>query len=220
MFKGEKNMSINKDDIIEIICNMRDVIEKEKLMLTELDAAIGDGDHGLNLSRGFNAAVEKLESTAAENAAAVVKSTAMALISKVGGASGPLYGTAFLKAASVIDGKEEIDIKDFSLMMKAALEGIKSRGKAEKGDKTMIDAIDPAIEAVDRAVEAGEKPVDVLKSASEAALSGVEYTKTISARKGRAAYLGDRSIGHQDPGATSAYFIINSIYQYISKKES
>lgn len=206
-------MSINGYKVINIIVKIAEAIEYNKLYLTELDAAIGDGDHGLNMSKGFQAVKEKLKEDEGTNIGEILKKTGMTLVSNVGGASGPLYGTAFMKAGMEVNGKEEINIADFERMLKAALDGIKLRGKAERNDKTMIDAIEPALNAVSNAIRQELSPKDVLKAAADAANEGVAFTKEIVARKGRASYLGERSIGHQDPGATSSALIFDIIYK-------
>ncbi|ROR29122.1 dihydroxyacetone kinase DhaL subunit [Mobilisporobacter senegalensis] len=209
-------MSVNGLKIIDILNKIADVIDENKFYLTELDAAIGDGDHGLNMSKGFAVVKEKLKEDTGSNIGDILKKTGMALVSNVGGASGPLYGTAFLKAAVVMNGKGEMDLFDFVMVLQAALDGIKMRGKAEPDDKTMIDAIEPALNVLKDGVEK-RLPVKVtLKEAVDAAYRGVEHTKEITARKGRASYLGERSIGHQDPGATSSALILDTIYQAIA----
>lgn len=210
-------MSINGLRVIEIINKIGEAIEENKLFLTELDAAIGDGDHGLNMSKGFNAVKEKLKGDNGNNIGDILKKTGMALVSNVGGASGPLYGTAFMKAAIEVNGKSEVDIRDFEKMLQAALSGIKMRGKAELKDKTMIDAIEPALNSLKDSIEKGLSSKEALKEAVDAAYKGVEYTKEIVARKGRASYLGERSIGHQDAGATSSALILDTIYKEIKE---
>lgn len=209
-------MSVNSTQIINILNRIKEVIESEKLYLSELDAAIGDGDHGLNMSKGFNALVEKIKEDQQEPISNILKKSGMALVSNVGGASGPLYGTAFMKAATAVEGKSQIDIHDFINMIEEALNGIKARGKSESGEKTMIDSIQPALEALKQSVN-NDLASDALKNMVEAAKEGVEHTKTIIATKGRASYLGERSIGHQDPGATSSYIILKTIYEEVSK---
>ncbi len=181
-----------------------------KDFLTDLDAAIGDADHGINMARGFTEVLQQLPQEE-EDISAVLKKTGMVLLSKVGGASGPLYGTAYMKAAGAIAGKKEITLEDAKNMMEAVIGGIKMRGKAERGEKTMLDAIEPAMEALTKGLEAGESIEDCLGHMCEAAKEGVEFTKTIRATKGRASYLGDRSIGHQDPGATSSLITLEAI---------
>lgn len=208
-------MSINGKKVIEILTQIAEKIDENKGYLSELDATIGDGDHGINMSKGFKAVTEKLKEDDGVDIAGILKKTGMALVSTVGGASGPLYGTAFMKSSMSVNGKTEIDIKDFSNMLKAALDGIKMRGKAKAGEKTMIDALEPALEAINKGIEQGLESKEILKLAKEAAYNGVEYTKTIIATKGRASYLGERSIGHQDAGATSSAIILETIYEAI-----
>lgn len=201
----------NAEKVREVILAIAEVIAEKKLYLTQLDAAIGDGDHGLNMNKGFQAAKEKLEASTFETPADILKAVGMALISKVGGAAGPLYGTAFLNASKVAAGKTELDLNDFKDMLEAALEGVKSRGKAVVGEKTMVDAIEPALEAVNKAIAEGASTREAMDMAVKAAEEGVAYTKTIIAKKGRASYLGERSIGHEDPGAMSSLVILKTI---------
>ncbi|MDF2882995.1 MAG: dihydroxyacetone kinase subunit [Clostridiaceae bacterium] len=208
-------MSLTGKQVIQILNKIGDALEKNKQYLSELDAAIGDGDHGINMSKGFNAVKEKIKDDNGANIGDTLKKTGMALVSNVGGASGPLYGTAFMKASIEVNGKSSIDISDFIKMLEAALAGIKMRGKAVKGEKTMIDAIEPAIEEGKSALNHGLSTLEVLEKMKESALNGVEYTKTIIATKGRASYLGERSIGHQDAGATSSYIMLNTIYEEV-----
>lgn len=210
-------MSINGAQVIQILNKISEVMDENKAYLTELDATIGDGDHGLNMSKGFIAVKEKIKDDSGVNIGDTLKKVGMALVSNVGGAAGPLYGTAFMKAAVAVNGKESVDINDFIRMLEEALAGIKMRGKGELGEKTMIDAIEPALEALKGSVTSGLGDVEVLKKAKDAALEGVENTKKIIATKGRASYLGERSIGHQDAGATSSYLILNTIYEEVSK---
>jgi dihydroxyacetone kinase-like protein len=194
---------------------MRDIIVENKDFLTQLDAEIGDADHGTNMARGFNAVVEKISEEDLD-LKDVLKKAGMGLISSVGGASGPLYGTMFLKAANVaVD--DTMDPNVLCQMFKAALDGVKERGKATKGEKTIIDAMEPAYEAFVEVVDSGGSVQQALEKALEAAKEGVEYTKTIIATKGRASYLGERSIGHQDPGATSFTLLLESILKNYMK---
>ncbi|MBO1264887.1 dihydroxyacetone kinase subunit L [Proteiniclasticum sp. SCR006] len=195
----------------EVILAISEIIEEKKLYLTQLDAAIGDGDHGLNMAKGFGAAKEKLESTNPETPSDILKAVGMALISKVGGAAGPLYGTAFLNASKSVAGKTELDLNDYQVMLEAALDGVKIRGKATVGEKTMVDAIEPALEALKKAIAEGSSTREAMDKSVAAAEEGVNYTKTIIAQKGRASYLGERSIGHIDPGAMSSYVILKTI---------
>lgn len=209
-------MPLTMDETLKLFSNMESIITENRQFLTDLDAAIGDGDHGINMSKGFKAVSEKLQAATLKSWGDIFKITGMALVSTVGGASGPLYGTAFLKAASVGNGKTDLSLSDFKVILEAAINGIKMRGGANKGDKTMLDALIPALEAVDKGLQEGIPDLEVLRNAYEAASQGVEFTKTIAARKGRASYLGDRSIGFQDPGATSSCLIIKSVYEYVS----
>lgn len=191
-----------------IVEGMAKKIEAEKEYLTELDNEIGDGDHGINLARGFEAVEKKLPSLAGGDIGALLKGVGMQLVSTVGGASGPLYGTAFMKAGMACKGLTEIDGPAFVKAMEAAVDGIKMRGKATEGEKTMLDALCPALKVVQDDVAAGKSLKEALQDAAQAAEKGVEYTKTIIATKGRASYLGERSLGHQDPGATSSLYLL------------
>lgn len=202
---------MQKEKLVEFLDRVSDVIIENKEYLNDLDRAIGDADHGINMARGFIQVKDKLKTIRDEDCGFVLKVVAMTLISTVGGASGPLYGTAFLKAASVVNGKDEISRIDLVKMYEEIIDGIMSRGKAEKGCKTMLDAIIPAYDAYKEAIDGGESLKTALKSSETAALEGVEYTKTIIATRGRASYLGERSIGHADPGATSSYLIIKTL---------
>ncbi len=182
------------------------LIENREL-LTDLDIAIGDGDHGINMSRGSEEVLKKLEGGIADkDVGALLKSVGMTLVSTVGGASGPLYGTALMKAGAVVAGKDVLDADDALAMFEAAIEGIKMRGKSGSGEKTMLDALIPAFEAFKAHID---QPA-VIVSAAQA---GVEYTKTIVATKGRASYLGERSLGHQDPGARSSLIILQAVIE-------
>lgn len=191
-----------------------EAINENKEMLTNLDAAIGDADHGINMSRGFDAVRAKLEGASDEDISTVLKKVGMTLISTVGGASGPLYGTAFLRAAGVVQGTNFITGEKAMEMLSAAIQGIKDRGKAVKGEKTMLDALEPALEAFSQGAREDKSLLDCLEAACKAAEEGVEYTKTIIATKGRASYLGERSIGHQDPGATSSLILLKALTDY------
>lgn len=191
-----------------IIEGMAKKIEAEKDYLTQLDNEIGDGDHGINLARGFEAVEKKLPSLAGGDIGALLKGVGMQLVSTVGGASGPLYGTAFMKAGMACKGLTELDGPAFVKAMEAAVDGIKMRGKATEGEKTMLDALCPALKVMQDEVAAGKSLKEALQDAAQAAEKGVEYTKTIIATKGRASYLGERSLGHQDPGATSSLYLL------------
>lgn len=193
----------------DVIREMAAAMEENRRYLTRLDSEIGDGDHGNNMHRGFQAALERLEATDASTPAEVLKAISMALISKVGGAAGPLYGTAFLRASTALAEKKEVSADDAAGALEAALGGVKQRGKAEVGDKTIVDALEPAAEAAKEA--AGEGSVaGVLEAAAGAAEEGAESTVPLTARRGRASYLGARAQGHQDPGATSTFLLLDA----------
>lgn len=200
--------SLDTKKMAAIIEGMAKKIEAEKEYLTELDNEIGDGDHGINLARGFEAVEKKLPSLAGGDIGVLLKGVGMQLVSTVGGASGPLYGTAFMKAGMACKGLTEIDGPAFVKAMEAAVDGIKMRGKATEGEKTMLDALCPALKVMQDDVAAGKSLKEALQDAAQAAEKGVEYTKTIIATKGRASYLGERSLGHQDPGATSSLYLL------------
>ncbi|HWR09998.1 dihydroxyacetone kinase subunit DhaL [Sporomusa sp.] len=198
-------------NVIAAIEALADIIIANKQKLTDLDAAIGDGDHGINMARGFEAVRVKLVTANPMDIGAVLKLVGMTLISTVGGASGPLYGTAFMRAAAVVQGQAVIDTHTAAEMLKAAIGGIKDRGKAVRGEKTMLDALEPAYEAFMQGMADGAALSTCLELATQAAGAGIEYTKTIIATKGRASYLGERSIGHQDAGATSCYLMLAAL---------
>ncbi|WP_067567760.1 dihydroxyacetone kinase subunit DhaL [Nocardia acidivorans] len=176
--------------------------------LTALDAAVGDADHGTNMRRGLAAAVAALDDSTPATPAEMYKQTAMALIRGIGGASGPLYGTFFLRFGTAIDSGS--GTADFARAFRAGLEGVIARGKAEPGDKTMVDALAPAADALDEQVAAGTSGPDALDAAVAAAETGRDATTPLIARKGRASYLGERSAGHRDPGATSAVLLVRA----------
>ena len=182
---------------------------EHRVELIELDRAIGDSDHGENMDRGFQAVLDKLAETPPETPGAALKLTAMALMSKVGGAAGPLYGTAFLRAATTLGDAAYIDAAALAAALAAARDGIVARGKAEAGDKTMVDAWTPAVDAAAAAAADGDT-LAVLIAAAEAAEAGAVATDPLVARKGRASYLGERSAGHRDPGAASSALILRA----------
>ena len=195
-------------DLVEAVRRFSAVVSEQRQYLIDLDAAIGDADHGENMARGLQAAVTQLEGESPDSPSAVLKSVATTLMRKVGGASGPLYGTAFLRASTAVAGKEELAPEDLVAALRAARDGIVARGKAQPGDKTMIDAWTPAVDAAEQALESGGDASAVLRAAADAADRGVQATIPLVARKGRASYLGERSAGHQDPGATSTALLL------------
>lgn len=184
-------------------------VSEDKDRLTELDAAIGDGDHGANLARGFGAVVDAVGDGQGTPPAALLKQVGMTLVSKVGGASGPLYGTLFLRMAGQA-GDGPLDAAAFAAALRAGVRGVEERGKAAPGDKTMLDALLPACDALEAAVGAGGSLGDGLQAAAEAARAGRDATTPMVARKGRASYLGERSAGHLDPGATSSVLLVEA----------
>ncbi|MBR0461276.1 MAG: dihydroxyacetone kinase subunit L [Erysipelotrichaceae bacterium] len=200
--------------IYECIGKISEAINENKDFLTDLDREIGDADHGVNMARGFSAVMEAIPQDETD-IGTVLKKTGMTLLSKVGGASGPLYGTAYMEAGKLAAGKSELNAEDFGAMLNAAIEGIQKRGKAVRGEKTMLDALIPAYEAYTAKVTEGADLISALEEACTKAKEGIEFTKTIRATKGRASYLGDRSIGHQDPGATSATLTLEAILDYL-----
>jgi len=201
-------VSVPYDDVVAWIRAFATEIAEHKTELTELDSAIGDADHGINMDRGMRAAVAKLDGAAEADVGALFKTVGMALVSTVGGASGPLYGTFFLQLAGATAGKPSISREDWIAALRAAIQGVQARGKAEPGDKTMLDALLPALEALERAP--GGSFADALRASANAAEEGMRATIPLVARKGRASYLGERSAGHQDPGATSSYLLLRT----------
>lgn len=208
---------LTKSDVTNILDVIIKIIEDNRQYLTDLDAAIGDADHGINLDRGFKAVKEKAPQFLDKDIGTILKNVGMVLVSTVGGASGPLYGTFFMRMGNVVSGKNTLDENDIVAMFEAGLAGIKERGKAQAGDKTMIDAMEPALNELKKALSEGRGLKEAIGAAANAAYNGVLMTKDIAAKKGRASYLGERSIGHQDPGATSAYLMIKTVADYVDK---
>lgn len=200
-------MTLDTKWAIDWMRRTQEAVAEHRVELIELDRQIGDGDHGENLDRGFTAVVKALDETECETIADVLKLVAKTLMYTVGGAAGPLYGTAFLRAAKEAD-KERIDAAGVLTMLTAALGGIQARGKAVKGEKTMVDAWYPAVDAAREIAGPDEDGVATLEAAAKAARAGAEATKPMKATKGRASYLGERSIGHLDPGAVSSALIL------------
>ena len=203
-------MSIYRDDTLKWITACADVLDENNHYLTKLDAAIGDGDHGINMDRGFKAVMLKLPDVADKDIGTILKTVGMTLISTVGGAAGPLYGTFFLQAGMKSTGKMELNLEDWLLALEAAVEGVVMRGKAELGDKTMVDALSPAVESLKHSMDDHMSIDQAIQLSAEAAKQGMVDTIPWVARKGRASYLGERSAGHQDPGATSSYLILQA----------
>jgi len=202
--------AISRDEIIEWIKTFAGAIAAQKDYLTQLDSAIGDADHGVNMDRGFQAVLQKLPAAASQDIGAIFKLVGMTLISTVGGASGPLYGTIFLQMGAATAGKFELTLADWAAALESGVEGVARRGKAVLGDKTMLDSLYPGLAALKLAVTNEAGLADALRQAEQAAQQGMRSTIPLVARKGRASYLGERSAGHQDPGATSAHLLLQA----------
>ena len=200
----------------EVVLSLISEIDKNKAWLSEIDGAIGDGDHGVNMAKGFNMAKEKVDDTG-ETLSEQLKSLGMILVSNIGGAMGPIYGTFFMRMAKPIEGKYEIDENDFKSMLESALEGVKKRGQAEVGDKTLVDTLEPATKAFAESVEKGLSFKEALDKMVEAAKKGMESTKNLVAKKGRSSRLGDRSKGTIDAGSASCYIILKTLAESIEK---
>jgi len=208
-------MTLTKTHILTWLEQSAQVLDENKAYLTELDSPIGDADHGTNIARGFKVIVEKLPTVADKDIGAIFKLMAMTLMSAVGGASGLLYGNFFMKAAAAANGKDELTPAEVAAVFTAGKDGIIQRGRAEVGDKTMIDAWDPALAALQSAVDGGQSLAQALQGTAAAAETGMKATIPLQARKGRASYLGERSIGHQDPGATSTYLLLHELAKIV-----
>jgi dihydroxyacetone kinase-like protein len=207
---------VARDIILRWLELSEHTMEENKDHLTQLDAAIGDADHGINMARGFRRVLEKIPTFREQDVGGILKNTGMALISSVGGASGPLYGTFFLRAGYAAAGKSELSATDLADLLKAGLAGLIERGRTQVGDKTIVDALSPGVHAYCEAVQGGKSVVEALELAVKASEEGVEATVSMQARKGRASYLGERSIGCQDPGATSSHLILRSLLEAVS----
>lgn len=197
--------------VLEILKKIGEKIELEKEYLTELDQPIGDSDHGINLARGFQEVGVKLPVMEGKDIGTILKTAGMALVSKVGGASGPLYGSAFMKMGMSLNGKMEMSMEDFLNAMEAAVDAVKQRGKATVEEATMLDAMVPALDAMKHAAAEGKDTKTVLEEGGRASWAGAEHTKDLVATKGRASYVGERGLGHQDPGATSFSFMMEMV---------
>jgi dihydroxyacetone kinase-like protein len=187
------------------------VVESQRDHLTQLDAAIGDADHGINLARGFSAVTAALEQASTPSPGSVLTLAGSTLISKVGGASGPLYGMALRQAGKSLGSKPLADVHDLADAMEAALAGVVKLGAAREGDKTMVDALAPAVSALGKAIAEGAPTLAALSALADAAADGAQATISMQARKGRASYLGPRSVGHEDPGAASTALILRAL---------
>lgn len=206
---------MTNEDILRWLEHIADVLHENAAYLTQLDSAIGDADHGINMDRGFTAVRNKFPTMATMDIATQLKTVGTTLVSTVGGASGPLYGTAFLRAGVAVAGKQQLDPTDIVALLEAFLGGIVARGKAQPGEKTMVDALTPALAAAKQALDEGLPLKQLALRATQAAEEGMKATIPLLATKGRASYLGERSIGHQDPGATSSWLILRSLTEVI-----
>lgn len=203
-------MNITRDAVIQWLNALAETLTQNADYLTRLDSDIGDGDHGANMKRGFAAVVAKLPTVADKDIGAIFKTVGMTLVSTVGGASGPLYGTMFMQFGSATTGKMELTLADWTQALESGLGGIVMRGKAQPGDKTMVDALTPALAAIKQAGADQKELCEALKLCADAAAKGRDETIPLVARKGRASYLGERSAGHQDPGSTSAHLMLQA----------
>ena len=206
-------MTVTKQHVVQWLEHTAAILNDNKDELTQLDSPIGDADHGINMSRGFKAVLGKLPSVADKDIGNILKTTGMALISSVGGASGPLYGTFFIRSGAASISKEELNTEDLLQLFFDGVDGIVQRGRPQLGDKTMFDAWAPALEAMQAAFLSGNDVIAALRSTVTAAEQGMKNTIPLQAKKGRASYLGERSIGHQDPGATSSYLILKALLE-------
>jgi dihydroxyacetone kinase-like protein len=209
-------MTITTHDMQAVIEAIYEAITEQKAQLNALDSELGDGDHGTTISAGFEAAVEKVKD--AESPAQVLQLTAATLMNRMGGASGALFGTLFLRAAMTVKDLDDISHDQFAVMWQAGLDGVMERGKARPGDKTMVDALSPAVDALKQAVDHNKTLVEALEMAAEAAERGAQSTATMQARHGRARYVGERAIGHVDAGAQSIALMFAAMHAYWKEK--
>jgi dihydroxyacetone kinase-like protein len=203
-------MAVSTEGVLRWLNASQKVFAEHRQHLTDLDSAVGDGDFGISLDRGFTAVQAELSANPPADPASAFKNVATVLIKTMGGSSGPLLGTFFLRAGTACTGKSELAPADVVALFQAGVEGLQQRGKAALGDKTMLDALIPAVEAMRSALESGSGLTDILDRGAAAAEAGAQATIAMQARKGRGSYLGERSVGHPDPGATAAHLLINA----------
>lgn len=203
--------------LLKAISNTTESVVAHKEYLTQLDSAIGDADHGINMERGFTKVQAKLDSGSYSDLGSICRDVAMTLMASVGGASGPLYGTLFMRMSMKLKDQPTADLVLFTDALEEGLKGIVALGKAQLQDKTMVDALSPAVDALRQAAEQGKDLVSGLDAAVQAAQEGMEATIPLVAKKGRASYLGERSAGHQDPGATSSYLLLSCFYEALKE---
>ena len=214
--EGQADMTISRDQFIDWVKAFAGVIAENKEYLTGLDSAIGDGDHGINMDRGFQAVLTKLPAFANQDIGSIAKNIGMVLISTVGGASGPLYGTLFMQIGKETAGKLELTLNDWTAAIDSAVNGVMMRGKANLGDKTMLDTLIPALNTLKEYAGNGASITEALNASEKTAEQGMLSTIPLVAKKGRASYLGERSAGTQDPGATSSYFLLKTAAHALS----
>jgi phosphoenolpyruvate---glycerone phosphotransferase subunit DhaL len=210
--------AVSVDQLVAWLNRFAVLVAEQRNHLTELDSAIGDADHGANMDRGMSAVVAKVEATPSATVDELFKMVGMTLVTTVGGASGPLYGTFFLRFGMTAGAVTELDGPALAAALRAGLGGVVARGKAEAGDKTMFDAMSPALDAFDASLAAGNRIADAAAAALAAAAVGRDATEPLVARKGRASYLGERSIGHIDPGATSTTLLFEALSETLAKE--
>jgi len=203
-------MPISREDVLRWLEACARVLAENKDYLTQLDSAIGDADHGANMDRGFKAMMTKLPTVADKDIGTIFKTAGMTLVSTVGGASGPLYGTFFMQAGTASANKLVLSPEEWAATLESAVNGVVARGKASLGDKTMVDALLPSVDALKQALAGGAPLAEALRRCASTAEQGMHDTIPLVARKGRASYLGERSAGHQDPGATSSFLILKA----------
>jgi dihydroxyacetone kinase-like protein len=202
---------VTLDQLTGWLRRLHELVIKNQIELTELDSAIGDADHGINMARGMNAVIDKLDGGQPARVNDLFKTVAMTLVMSVGGASGPLYGTFFLRFAGATGPAIELDAEALHTALRAGLTGVVERGKAKPGDKTMVDALSPALDAMEAVIKKGGDLVAAVTAARDAAAAGRDATVPMVARKGRASYLGERSAGHMDPGAASMSMLFDAL---------
>ena len=203
-------MAVSREDVLRWLSALQQVFAENAQQLTDLDSAVGDGDLGFSLDRGFTAVQAEMTANPPADIRASFQNVAGVLIKTMGGSSGPLFGTFFLRAATASAGKSELEPGDVVAVFQSGVEGLQQRGKAALGDKTMLDALLPAVDAMRGALQAGSGLPEILERGAAAAEAGMRATISMEARKGRASYLGERSVGHQDPGATASYLLLQA----------
>jgi len=209
-------MDLTTEQVLAWIQRIAELMRQNRDYLTQLDAAIGDADHGANMDRGFQVAVQKLGNEPSNDIGAIFRTVGMALLSSVGGAAGPLYGTFFLELGKQLAGRTTVSAQEWATALRTAVATVAARGQAQVGDKTMIDALAPAVEELERALAEGVSLAAAMQRAAAAAAEGMRATIPLQARRGRASYLGERSVGHQDPGATSSALLLTAAAEILA----